>query len=240
MEDTKPIELQELESYMTKYDNSKKESPNDIFTKLLINNKLHQAIKMIDNNKDLKYNMDLYYACDDGLGSCKNAFNTMIKDICMNSDYMSVIKLLQFLEPKNIIGGICCDCNDLTHDYVNYCWNCVYYNYTNTARAIYIMFDVDSSSFLGSCCYKNDVKNAKIAYEIIKESKDIIRLKRQNELTLYIYHLYDQYDIMEWYYSISPMSFTKDNVNELLQEVKSRNYRQLSKFEKFFESINIE
>jgi hypothetical protein len=37
MEDTKPIELQELELYMTKYENSKKESPNDIFTKLLIN-----------------------------------------------------------------------------------------------------------------------------------------------------------------------------------------------------------
>ena len=45
---------------------------------------------------------------------------------------------------------------------------------------------------------------------------------------------------MMWYYNISPMSYTKDNINKLLKEVKSRNYKQLSKFEKFFESINIE
>ena len=234
----KPIKLHELESYMTKFENSKKESNNDIFTKLLINGELHRAVKMIDNNIDIKYNIDLYYDCHDGIGSCESAFNNMIKDICKNSDYINVIKLLQFLEPKNMIGGSCCD--KLTLDYHNYCWHCINSNYINTARAIYIMFNVDSSKLLSKCCCKDNVKQVENAYNIITQSQDIIPLKRRNIPILDIVGMYDSYNIMKWYYDVNPMTYTKDEINKLLEKVKLKNHTQLFKFKKFFNSIVIE
>jgi hypothetical protein len=57
MEDNKPIELHELVSHMNKIGINEcpsNVSNNDIFTKLIINKNIKEALSMIDNNKDLK------------------------------------------------------------------------------------------------------------------------------------------------------------------------------------------
>lgn len=236
MEDNKPIELHELVSYMTKFENIKKESPNDIFTKLLINGNLHQAIKMIDNNKDLKYNMDLYYNCD-GSNTCNGYFNSLIRKICGASEqsYIDIIKIIQFLIPENITGKECCE---LKHDYDDYCTFSIYSKKLNIARAIYIMFNVNSDCLLESFYPYDKLINLKDAYNIILETQDI---RRRNIPTLDIVDFvsnYVSFDIIKWYYSINPEAYTKDKIAEVLRLVSIKSSKQLPKFEKFFETIN--
>ena len=57
------MDLIELEKYFTDnfgYVKVEKEEPiNDQFTRLIVNYELETAVKMIDNNKDLKFNRDV-------------------------------------------------------------------------------------------------------------------------------------------------------------------------------------
>ena len=136
--------------------------------------------------------------------------------------------------------GRCCD--EFTHDYDDYCTFCIYSKKLNTARAIYIMFNIDARSLLESFYVYDMLSNLKVAYNIIIESQDIIPVSRRNIPTLNIVNFVSNYlsfDIIEWYYTINPEAYTKDRIAEVLRIVsKKSGGKQLPKFEKFFESIN--
>jgi hypothetical protein len=68
-------------------------------------------------------------------------------------------------------------CEKLIHDYTHYCKMCIYSGYINTARAIYIMFDVDNFELINRF-ESNKLKE--IAFDIISQSQDIIPLKRRH------------------------------------------------------------
>jgi hypothetical protein len=184
------MDIIELEKYFT--DNfgyvkveKEEESINDQFTRLIVNYELETAVKMIDNNKDLKFNRDIINECDGCSYTCNGYFKSLMTRICVNDDFINVVKLLQFLTPENMIGGtdytydsLCYEkCEKLIHDYTHYCKMCIYSGYINTARAIYIMFDVDNFELI-NCFESNKLKE--IAFDIISQSQDIIPLKRRH------------------------------------------------------------
>lgn len=183
------MDIIELEKYFTDnfgYVKVEKDEPiNDQFTRLIENYELETAVKMIDNNKDLKFNRDIINGCDGCSYTCNGYFESLMTRICVNDDFINVVKLLQFLTPENMIGGtdytydsLCYEkCEKLIHDYTHYCKMCIYSGYINTARAIYIMFDVDNFELI-NCFESNKLKE--IAFDIISQSQDIIPLKRRH------------------------------------------------------------
>ena len=246
MEDSKPLELHELVSYMTKKGiivedyphNFVKVDDNDIFTNLIKDINIKEALKMLDNNKELKFNRNLIDDCDGG-NTCNGYFNSLIRNICCagNQSYIDIIKIIQFLIPENINDEGCCE---LEHDYDDYCKFSIYSKKLNIARAIYIMFNVDAYALLGSFYPYDKLINLKDAYNIILETQDIIPVGRRNIPTLDIVGFvsnYVSFDIINWYYSINPEAYTKDKIAEVLRLVSIKASKQLPKFEKFFESI---
>ena len=190
-----PMNLDELNKYMTDnnfvYVEEKEEEllPNDKFTQLILSYELDKAVKMIDTNKDLKLNRDLMDRCDGCTDTCNGYFNSQISRICQSNNFINVIKLLQFLIPENMISSLDYDpscgrhyekCETLIHNYTDYCYNCINGGYIHTARAIYIMFEVDNTKLLKYFDSNNKLKN--IAYDIIIKSQDVIPLKRQCQL----------------------------------------------------------
>ena len=76
-----------------------------------------------------------------------------------------------------------------------------------------------------------------------KEKKDIVQVSRRNIPTLDIVGFVSNcvsFDIINWYYSINTKAYTKDKIAEVLRLVSIKASKQLPKFEKFFETINIE
>jgi hypothetical protein len=119
--------LDELILYMkTKF--SCEESNNDNLTKLILRENIIEAVYMICNNKDLKFNRDLMDCCD-GNNTCNGYFESFIRRICSyNINYMIISKLLHFLTPENMISneifedggrrGLCdYNCCELIHFY---------------------------------------------------------------------------------------------------------------------------
>jgi hypothetical protein len=164
-------------------------SANDKFTQLLLNDDLDNAIIMIDSNKDLKLNRDVMNRCDGCTSTCNGYFNSLIQRICLNNNFINVIKLLQFLIPENIISsldydpsyGICYQkCETLIHNYTDYCYYCINGGYIHTARAIYIMFEVNNTKLLEYVKSNNRKKD--IVYDIMMKSQNIIPLKRRFQL----------------------------------------------------------
>jgi len=242
MEMNKPLELQELVSYIKKSFIDPKED-NDSFTKLIIDENITEALAMLDNNKELKFNRDLLDACDSN-GTCNTYFNTLIKTICIKvKSYVDIIRLIQFLTPENMIGRDCYDeCKELIHNYTDYFQVCIHNGYIIKARAIYIMFDVDNTKLLLKYISHNRLKELKIAYSIITESQAVIPLNRQNIPILDIVEFVTNvfcFDIIEWYYSVNPKAYTKDKIHEVLRIISIKYKDQLPKFEKFFETVNI-
>jgi len=192
---TNPMNLDELNKYMT--DNNfvhveeKEEEllPDDKFTKLILSYELDKAVKMIDTNKDLKLNRDLMDICDGCTDTCNGYFNSQISQICQNNNFINVIKLLQFLIPENMISSYDYDpscgrhyekCETLIHNYTDYCYYCINGGYIHTARAIYIMFEVNNTKLLEYVKSNNRKKD--IVYDIMMKSQNIIPLKRRFQL----------------------------------------------------------
>ena len=185
------MNLEELNKYMIDnnfvYVEEKEElSANDKFTYFLLNDDLDNAIKMIDSNKDLKLNRDVMNRCDGCTSTCNGYFNSLIQRICLNNNFINVIKLLQFLIPENIISSLDYDpscgrcyekCETLIHNYTDYCATCIKGGYIHTARAIYIMFEVNNIKLRS---HFNSNKLIDIAHDIITKSQDIIPLQRRN------------------------------------------------------------
>jgi hypothetical protein len=253
--ENKPIEFNELVSYMEKtfkIDPPDCEiEPNDEnLTKLIIDHNLVEAVKMIECNKNLKFN--LYYNgmnMHDEYNSCKSVFRATCEFICSESgdDYKNIIKILQFLIPENIIVRECC--GELPHDYLRYCMHSISEGNIHTARAIYIMFmnDVDNIGFLHDCYTYYGFYGLRNAYDIIIKSQSIIQPKRRNIPVLDIIGYLEEhtcvhgaYDLINWDYSICPKSYTKDKISKVLKIVESEGISRLSEIKKFFESINME
>ena len=273
---TEPIKLQELSKYMTdKFEciTKKEESDNDKFTRLILKFKLVEAVEMITHVKDLKFNGDLLNSCYNKKHMyCENdyEFDYTMRCICANDDYMSVIILLQFIIPKNIIfkelcNNIdeececrCCmrknkECNTMVHNYNSYCAYCIYNGYMNTARAIYIMFEVDNLYILLPPYYHYTGKELNIfktTYDMILQCQDIIPLKRRGlpniDISMFVENIYREkvlFDIIAWYYNISPMSYTRKKMDKTLEKAKQTkkiDSKQIIRLEKFFNSINKE
>ena len=115
-QNNKPIELQELNKYMTDKFNcviKKEDSINDKLTRLILEYKISEAVEMLSNIKDLKFNGDLLNCCYNmeylnHIG-CDHEIKYVIGKIVLHNNYMDVIKLLQFLIPENIIFKESCD-----------------------------------------------------------------------------------------------------------------------------------
>ena len=144
---------------------------------------------MIDINKDLKLNRDVMNRCDGCTSTCNGYFNSLIQRICLDNNFINVIKLLQFLIPENMISSLDYDpscgrcyekCETLIHNYTDYCITCIECNYIHTARAIYIMFEVDNTKLYEYIKSNNRKKD--IVYDIIIKSQNIIPLKRRFQL----------------------------------------------------------
>ena len=253
----KPIEFNELVSYMEKTFEIEPldreiEPNNENLTRLILEYKLVEAVKMIEHNKNLKFIMHL----DDNWGHlyewhscCGTTFMLICEHMCSESrdDYKNIIKILQFLIPENMI--VHDYCGELTHNYVNYCMQSISRGNIHTARAIYIMFmtDVDNIKFLHDCYKYFGFNGLKNAYDIIIQSQNIIQSKRQNIPNINIFEffeehvdMYESYDFIKWDYSICPESYTKYKISRVLKIVESNGVAGLSIIKKFFESIDKE
>ena len=227
-------------------------SDNDKFTQLILNSKLNEAVEMINNVKDLKFNgTDLNFCYNKNHILCNLDFKSLMDKICANDDYVSVITLLQFLITKNIIVNDSNEkCNTIVHDYDSYCAYCIYRGYINTAKVIYIMFNINNLYILLPPYYHytdNALNIFKITYNIILQCQDIIPLKRRGlpyiDISMFVEVIYRKQilsDIIEWYYTISPTSYTKEKITKTLEKtkrIKKINSKQLARLEKFFDSI---
>ena len=71
---------------------------------------------------------------------CNDWFNTAMRQIVNSPDYKSVLKLLQYITPNNIVGK-CDECEEeLKHDYSCYSAACIAGFNFDTAKAIELMF----------------------------------------------------------------------------------------------------
>jgi hypothetical protein len=208
------MNLDELKLYMKSYTSYNNESNdmshlNNSFTQLLLDNHLHEAMIMIEHNKNIKFNTTMMITSemkkmkeffkancdynDNGYYTCNKLFNAFVTNICIkNLDYMDVILLLRFLTPKNMVGShIMCNtckdymynivsCYELTHNYENYISMCIHNKRFDVARAIYIMFDVNNLKLLKKFYIYDDLANLKIVYNIITQSQNVIPVKRRN------------------------------------------------------------
>ena len=131
MEDDNENEIDELVLFMrTKCSCIENKEPNnDNLTRLILSENIIEAVSIICNNKDLKFNRDLMDCCD-GNNTCNGYFGLFIERICSyNIYYMIIHKLLQFLTPDNMISneifedgggrrGLCdYNCEELIHFY---------------------------------------------------------------------------------------------------------------------------
>lgn len=272
MEDNKPIKINELISYMNdKFGCIDETYPSDKFAQLLLDGMIREAItvlhiyngvkfdttKMLIQQEDImkEFFRDNAEYNDKGYYTCHNYFISFVINICRIADHIDLVKLIQFLVPKNMIGEHlsckkCVDsykynesCGLLTHDYEDYCRWCIHDKNINNARAIYIMFPVDNLKLLKYFYLNDNLDQLKIAYDIILQTQDIIPLCRRGIPTLDIVQFVESnvsFDIMEWYHNINPQSYTTDKINEVLRLVKIKTYEQtLSKFEKFLKHVDI-
>ena len=275
MENNNPIKINELISYMNdKFGCTEKTIEtytSDKFTQLLLDGMIREAMIMqylydnvkFDTTKMLiqeeakmkEFFRDNAEYNDVGYYTCHNYFTSFVRNICIDADYIDLIKLIQFLTPKNMIGKhLSCEkctdsykyyesCSLLTHDYEDYCRSCIRNNRINNARAIYIMFPVNNLKLLEHFYLYDNLDGLKITYDIITQTQDIIPLQRRGIPTLDIIQFVENnvsFDIMEWYYNINPQSYTKDKMNEVLRLVKIKTYEKtLSKFEKFLKYVDI-
>jgi len=248
---------------------------NNIFTNLILEYKFVEAVEMINNIKDLKFNGDLLNCCYNmeylnHIG-CDHEIKYVIGKIVLHNNYVDVIKLLQFLIPENIIFKDSCDnpnedcecrrcyrkfserCNKIVHNYSEYCALCIYHGYIDNARAIYITFPVDNSYILVPPYYLYTGKELNIfktTYEMILQAQELIPLNRRGisniDISLFVDIVYRKkilFDIIEWYYTINPISYTRGKMNKTLEkakELKKIDLKQIIRLEKFFESIKIE
>ena len=248
------IELQELYTYMTK----KEESNNDKFTQLIVESRLAEAVDMISYVRDLKFNGELLDTCYNKEHIlCMNEFNYVVRRICANNNYMDVIKLLQFLMPANIIFNGPNDgsneCRKLIHDYNRYCAYCIYNNNLDTAKAIYVMFEVDNLYVLLPPYYHytgRELDIFKTTYDMILQCQDIIPQSRRGvpkiDISRFVDTVYREkvlFDIIVWYYNVNPASYTEKRINATLKkakQIKKIDSKQILRLEQFFESINKE
>jgi hypothetical protein len=123
----------------------------------------------------------------------------------------------------------------------------------NTARAIYIMFEVDNLYILLPPYYHYTGKELNIfktTYDMILQCQDIIPLKRRGlpniDISMFVENIYREkilFDIIAWYYNISPMSYTRKKMDKTLEKAKQTkkiDSKQITRLEKFFNSINKE
>jgi hypothetical protein len=106
MEDNKQNEIDELVLYMkTKFSCIENKEPNNYnLTRLILSENIIEAVSIICNNKDLKFNRDLMDCCD-GNNTCNGYFGSFVKRICgYGIDKKIMSKLLQFLTPENMIS----------------------------------------------------------------------------------------------------------------------------------------
>ena len=109
------------------------------FTELIMAGNLVEAISLLEYG--VKFDrIILSNNCFIGNFVCNDWFNSAIKQIVNSPDYKSVLKLLQYLTPDNIIGK-CDECEEeLKHDYSCYSAACIAGFNFNTAKAIELMF----------------------------------------------------------------------------------------------------
>ena len=118
--------------------NPVKVKSNGEFNKLIMDGKLLEAVSLLDYG--VKFDRAVLNDCIVGNFVCNDWFNSPMKQIVNSPDYKSVLKLLQYLTPDNIVGE-CDECEEeLKHDYSCYSAACIASFNFDTARAIELMF----------------------------------------------------------------------------------------------------
>ena len=114
------------------------------------------------------------------------------------------------------------------------------------------MFPVDNSYILVPPYYVYTGKELNIfktTYEMILQTQELIPINRRGapniDISLFV-DIVDRekilFDIIEWYYTINPISYTRKKMNKTLEKAKKLkkiDSKQIIRLEKFFESINI-